>query len=262
MKLHFLGTGGGRFCMIRQLRRTGGFMVEHEGTWLDVDPAPGALVRALEDDHDPSVLDGIFVSHAHLDHCGDLEVMIEAMTDGCTTERGTLIANRTSLEGSDEIDPAVDTYHREGVETVVTAEEGESHDLDGVTLRFHETRHKGVQTTGFLMETDGPTLGYIPDTELFDGLAQTFNEADVLIINVLRPHDKDWKGHLNLADALEIIETVEPEKTYIQHFGMNFLQSFRDELDWLEDNGGDHDITLASDGTTYSLEEEGLEKFV
>lgn len=262
MKLHAIGTGGGRFCMIRQMRRTGGFIVEAEDTRLHVDPAPGALVYSLQDGHDPSNLDGVFVSHAHLDHCGDLAVIVEAMTDGCTTETGTLIANSTSLHGAEDIDPALDTYHREAVDSVVEVDEGDQYDLDGLHLTFHTTRHKDIETTGFLMEADGHTLGYIPDTELFDGLKEMYAPADILVLNVLRPHDREWKGHLNLADALEIVDVVDPDRAFIQHFGMNFLQSFRDELDWLNENRGGHDITLVSDGTTYSMDEEGIEQFV
>lgn len=263
MKLHFLGTGGGRFCMIRQLRQTGGFVVEADDLLLDVDPAPGALVRALDSNVQLEGLDGVFVSHAHLDHCGDLEVMVEAMTEGCTEERGALIANGTTLHGSGDIDPGIDTYHREAVADVVEAEEGGSHDLAGASLTFHETEHKDVQTTGFLLETDDRTLGYVPDTELFDGLAEKFADADVLVCNVLRPHDNDWQGHLNLEDAVKLVESVDPDRALFQHFGMNFLTSFRDQLDWLDENT-DREITLASDNATYTIGEEsgGLEKFV
>jgi hypothetical protein len=44
----FLGTGGGRFSMITQKRRTGGLRVISEKMNVHVDPGPGALIYSLQ----------------------------------------------------------------------------------------------------------------------------------------------------------------------------------------------------------------------
>ena len=65
-------------------------------TQIHVDPGPGALVRALS--HvppcNPRELDAIVLSHKHLDHSGDVNVVIEAMTSGGFRRRGAVLGTR------------------------------------------------------------------------------------------------------------------------------------------------------------------------
>ena len=90
----FLGSGGARFVVARQLRASGGMWMRFGETQIHVDPGPGALVRALT--HvppcNPRELDAIVLSHKHLDHSGDVNAMVEAMTSGGFRPRGTLLA--------------------------------------------------------------------------------------------------------------------------------------------------------------------------
>ena len=82
--IKFLGTAGARFVVMKQLRASGGVWLSVGETNLSIDPGPGALVRCLNSKPklEPSTLDGILLTHKHLDHSGDVNVMIEAMTDG------------------------------------------------------------------------------------------------------------------------------------------------------------------------------------
>ena len=47
ISLRFLGTGGARWVVAKQIRSSGGFWLQADGTNVHVDPGPGALVRAL-----------------------------------------------------------------------------------------------------------------------------------------------------------------------------------------------------------------------
>ena len=44
--LRFLGTGGARWVVAKQIRSSGGFWLQTDGANIHVDPGPGALVRA------------------------------------------------------------------------------------------------------------------------------------------------------------------------------------------------------------------------
>ena len=90
------GTAGARFVVMKQLRASGGVWLSVGKTNLYIDPGPGALVRCLNSKPklEPSTLDGILLTHKHLDHSGDINVMIEAMTDGGFKKRGVLFAPR------------------------------------------------------------------------------------------------------------------------------------------------------------------------
>src|SRR5579883_2357086 len=103
----FLGTGGARFVVARQFRASGGMWMRFGETQIHVDPGPGALVRALS--HvppcEPARLDAIVLSHKHLDHSGDVNVMIEAMSQGGWRPRGMVLAPRDAFEGEPVIFP-------------------------------------------------------------------------------------------------------------------------------------------------------------
>src|SRR5512137_668312 len=106
--IKFIGTAGARFVVMKQLRSSGGVWMSVGGTNLCIDPGPGALIRCLHSKPklDPSTLDGILLTHRHLDHSSDVNVMIEAMTEGGFKKRGTLFAPRDALEE----DPVVLKY--------------------------------------------------------------------------------------------------------------------------------------------------------
>lgn len=78
----FLGTGGARFMITSQLLATGGLWFNIEGTNFLVDPGPGCIVQATKRKLNPEKLSGIIVSHRHLDHAADVNIMVEAMTRG------------------------------------------------------------------------------------------------------------------------------------------------------------------------------------
>ncbi len=76
--LKFLGTGGARFVVSQQLRASGGIWLSFQGTQLLIDPGPGALVKCLSSQPklDPFKLDGIVLTHRHLDHVADVNILI------------------------------------------------------------------------------------------------------------------------------------------------------------------------------------------
>ena len=79
--LKFLGTAGARFVMIKQLRASGGIWITSEGVNVLIDPGPGSIVRcaASRPILDPEKLDGIILTHRHLDYVNDINVMIESI---------------------------------------------------------------------------------------------------------------------------------------------------------------------------------------
>lgn len=66
----FLGTGGARFVVAKQLRASGGIFLNFPGKKMILDPGPGALVRLVHSRPplDPTGLEAIFLTHKHIDH--------------------------------------------------------------------------------------------------------------------------------------------------------------------------------------------------
>src|SRR3977135_2915162 len=100
MKLTFMGTAGARFMVAKQLAASGGLYLEEGNTRISLDPGPGAIVQYAKRKVDLTKLDAIVLSHRHLDHSNDVNVMIEAMTEGAFRHRGRMFCRGTPLHGA------------------------------------------------------------------------------------------------------------------------------------------------------------------
>ncbi|MBC5811217.1 MAG: MBL fold metallo-hydrolase [Candidatus Eremiobacteraeota bacterium] len=231
ISVRFLGTGGARFVVARQIRASGGmwfrFGSEQGGavTQIHVDPGPGALVRALSSvpPCEPRELDAIALSHKHLDHSGDVNAMIEAMTQGGWRKRGALLAPRDAFEGEPVIFPYaarfVPTHH-------VLEERSGPYLINDVEVRTSVRHHHGVETYGFNFTHAGTTVSYLPCGRYFDGLIDDYRShaPDALIINVLRYRDSMDVDHITFDQARDVIAGVRPRVAVLTHFGTKMLE--------------------------------------
>ena len=81
----FLGTAGARFMVSRQLAASGGMWLSLHGTEILVDPGPGCIVQSTKRKLNSEKLSAIIISHRHLDHSADVNIMVEAMTMSAQT---------------------------------------------------------------------------------------------------------------------------------------------------------------------------------
>lgn len=272
MRIKFLGTGGGRFIMITQKRKTGGlvFYDKEENTEdlrLYVDPGPGGLVNAIKEGIKLRKLDGLIVSHAHLDHCNDAEAIIEAMTNGCKKERGILMANSTVLHGTntkkEEYTQVISNYHQNAVSHIMEMKEGEEVKVKGRTFNFLQTKHGDPNTMAFKIQSKR-SIGFITDTEMFDGIFDFFVDCEYLVVNVLRPIDKTWRGHLNIQDVAKILNSIRPEIAVLHHFGYKMIHnSLKKQKNILKERlKSETKVLFPHDFQEVCFEGKGLEKFV
>lgn len=66
-------------------------------------------------------------------------------------------------------------------------------------------------------------FAYTSDTEYFKGIGKYYESVRLLILCVMRPAGKPWKGHMTTDDAIRIIEESRPEKAVLTHLGMQML---------------------------------------
>ncbi|MDE2481440.1 MAG: MBL fold metallo-hydrolase [bacterium] len=253
----FLGSGGARFVVARQIRASGGMWLRLGQTQIHIDPGPGALVRALA--HvppcNPRELDAIVLSHKHLDHAGDATAMIEAMTSGGFRKRGVLLAPPDALAG----EPTVLPYVQRFVERVEHLAPSSGPYAIGDVSVFTSIRHvHAVETYGVHFRHDALRVSYLPCGRYVEGLAEDYraHEPDVLILNVLRYRDNMDVDHLTWDDARRIVEHVRPRVAIFQHFGTKMLEADPARLaQELEDELGLRAIA-AYDALTVDLETE------
>jgi len=214
-----MGTAGARFMVAKQLAASGGLYLEDEGTRLAMDPGPGAVVQYAKRKVDLARLDGILLSHRHLDHSGDVNVMIEAMTEGGFRPRGRLYCPGDALDE----DPVVLRYLRAFPNEVVRLEPETVYRLGQVTFTTTRQHIHGVETYGFRFgdaEDGRPArLGWVTDSKYYDGIAED-HLADVMLIHTVLQHSRAELPHLGLDDAERIVREARPRLAVITHFGM------------------------------------------
>jgi len=226
VELIFLGTGGGRFSIITQKRKTGGIRINVNGFHMHLDPGPGALVYSLQNKLSPQKLRVVLVSHAHPDHYNDAEVLIEGMSFGATKKKGTLIASRSVLSGNDVCGPAISNYHKRVPEKVFETKPGDSVNLEKLKVYATRAVHTDPDTIGFKFDFGKVgVVGYTSDTEYFEGVGREYEGVRLLILCVMRPYGHPWKGHMTTEDAIKIVSEVDPEVALITHFGMKMIMS-------------------------------------
>lgn len=221
--IKFLGTGGARFVASRQIRATGGLWLHYKETDLYIDPGPGAIVKlhASKEKFNPIDLDGIILTHKHIDHSNDVNVMIEAMTDGGFKKRGTLFCPEDALNG----DPIVLQYVRKYLGNIELLREGGHYTLKDVTFDTPVRHVHPVETYGMVFNMN-KKIAIISDTRFFDTLPEHYF-ADYLIINVLRSQSiekTDAVDHLAVDDVAKIVMRLKPEIAIMTHFGMSIIK--------------------------------------
>ena len=255
MKITFLGTGGGRFVVLNQLRATGGFIIESKNLNMHVDPGPGAIVRAKQFKKNLAKLNSIFVSHHHPDHYTDLEVVIEAMTLGAKKKRGILISNENVIKGFDDVPPVVSPFHLNVLEKIYILKPDEEISFLNVKLKTTKCVHGEENCMGFVLE-DEKKIGYTADGEYYEGQENYFKDCDCLIINCLRPRNSEPYGHMTADKAKILIERAKPKLAILQHLGMKMLFGVAErEAKWIEQETGIKTVA-AKDGQVFEIGEE------
>lgn len=231
--IRFLGTGGSRFTVMSQLRASGGLWFQWKDLSFSIDPGPGSLVR-MHQTHpplDPAKLDGILLSHKHLDHSSDLNVLVEAMTGGGFHKRGLVIAPSDAINGREKI---LYSYLRSKIFKLHTWEDGKRFqltlngalDVEGVSLVHH-----GVECFGMVFREQGQHLwGLISDTRLEKHWIERFSGCPILVINMTLSHKRANLDHLSPEDVKYIIRELNPPLTIITHFGRGVLKDGPDKI--------------------------------
>jgi phosphoribosyl 1,2-cyclic phosphodiesterase len=222
--LTFLGTGGGRFTTITQKRRTAGIRITNGETNVHLDPGPGALVYSLKAGLDPQKLDAVLVSHSHPDHYTDAEVLIEAMTKGTLQKQGTLAAANSVLNGNPTCEASISKYHQGMPHQTINATPGKIFQAGSLKVEAVKAQHTDPDAVGYRFFTANyGDFAYTSDTEYYEDIGKKYTDLRLLILCVMRPSGKPWKGHMTTDDAINILKAAKPEAAVFTHLGMQMI---------------------------------------
>jgi ribonuclease BN (tRNA processing enzyme) len=219
--LTFLGTAGARFMVSRQLAASGGMWLDWNGTQVLIDPGPGCIVQATKRKLNAEKLSGIIISHRHLDHAADANVMVEAMTNGGFRKRGQVFAPGDALGP----EPVIFSYLKSFVEGVTVLEAETTYQIGKLSFRTSVRHVHPVETYGMVFTAAGQTIGYVTDTRYFEGLAKSYAGSNLVIVNMVLTEPRAPVDHLSVPDVEKLLGEIKPKTAILSHFGMHVWQA-------------------------------------
>jgi ribonuclease BN (tRNA processing enzyme) len=216
----FLGTGGARMMVSNQTLASGGIWLKLNGTEVLLDPGPGSIVRVTDRKLKPEKLSAVIVSHRHIDHSSDVNIMIEAMTVGGSKPHGWFYSPADAVDN----EPVIYSYLRKRLDGLGILKEGGSYSINGLSFSTPLLHIHQVETYGITFQSRNHTISYITDTLYFDELLSTY-KSDLLIINVLLMQRIPGVLHLSIPDVKLILLGLKPKVAILTHFGPHLYES-------------------------------------
>lgn len=226
-RIIFLGTAGSSAVVSRQLRSSGGIIVQVGDLQLHLDPGPGALTKAKEYGVNLHHTTAVLVSHNHINHCNDLNAVIDAMTHGGLEHRGIVLASKSVLQHSDKHHPFLTKHHQNLVEKIIPVEKNHKVGVELIEIHALSAEHSDPTAVGFKLFCPKFTVAYTGDTQLTPKLMEELVGSDLLILNVPYPGEEGTGMSMNLDvnAAVQIISHVKPRMAILTHFGLQMLKS-------------------------------------
>ncbi|MGB9719330.1 MAG: MBL fold metallo-hydrolase [Candidatus Anstonellales archaeon] len=227
MEIFFVGVGGGRINLIRQVKGygTGGFAILGS-TRIYVDPGPGAIVKMNEFGISPTSIHAVIATHNHIDHVSDANVLIEGMSAYGNRKKGIIIGSKSVIYGDGNGDRGITKYHQNFVKEIHVAEWGKKENFEGFEIEYVKAVHDDESTFGFKLRMDGKTVGYTSDGNFYEGIGKNYSGCNVLIINTIKPTRDTYPKHFSaLVDGVEILKEAKPKLAILYHYGMKMIKA-------------------------------------
>ncbi len=213
-----LGTGGGRIVVFQGIRPSGGILIKYEDKIILIDPGPGALSGLVRNKIYPNKINAVWVTHKDLDHTGELNIIVEGMTEGGFKKRGTLYVPEEVLKENILL-----PYLKEYIREIKITKELNAYEVHGLKIKTSPRHnHRGTECYGFIIENF--SFGYLVDTKPDENILKFYKGLDILLVNCVLLEPKEGVYHISLKDIPFVYETTKPEKLVLTHFGMRLLK--------------------------------------
>ena len=223
-----------------------GFILKKGNNVIAVDPGVNFVLRLTESGFDLSTITHIFISHTHLDHSADANVLMDFMIRAKASVK--IIAPKSVYDEKvisdfhSGLKPKFPVNHS----AIIIDENSEIELLDGYKMTFVPLQHS-VECYGFKISGNNQNYTYLSDTSYtrelvtknnkiisitditdymenvksksnYNYIKEFLKDSDVLITNIdSYMYTKNSKTHLPLLDLLEIIKDNNIKKIIIAH---------------------------------------------
>lgn len=229
--IRFLGTAGTRFVMLSQRRASGGIWFSYGKCRGVIDPGPGSLVQMCKASPALSPLDvnTLILTHRHIDHSSDLNVLCEGMTLRSPAKKGQVLLTQDSIGDCDAV---LLDYFANKIERIHIHEDGKPAILsDDVTVESVWHKHHGVECFGLIFRgRDLPTWGVISDTRVLPHFPKRYEECKMLIVNVTLPYPWGKLDHISVPEVASLLQVLHPELLLLTHMGHLLLDEGPEEI--------------------------------
>ena len=228
MRVTILGTGTsggvpliGCSCHIctstdpRDKRLRTAAMVEVDGRVLVIDAGPDFRYQMLH--HHVMTMDALLITHGHRDHVGGLDdirpfnyLQGKVIDIYCDEWAESMIRGQYPYAfNNDNYDFALKVkFHRINLDPFLAA---------GIPVTPIEVMHYKLPVRAFRIKD----FTYITDAKtISDTEKEKIKGSKVLVVNALRANDHI--AHYTIAEALQLVEEVKPEMTYLTHLSHQF----------------------------------------
>lgn len=236
MQLTVLGCRAG---MPADGQASSGYLVSATGNQFLLDCGPG-VATAISTRPKPFTLDGVIITHLHIDHCYDLLPLGKALLAPLLRYPGAGPAHDT---GAARL-PLVPLYVPSGARPMLDAwgalmttptlplldrvfdgafdvreyEPGDSFTIGGTVVELVGLRH-AKPNCGIRVTSAGASLAYTGDTGVTDALVRLAAGADLLLSEAsLERTDRSEHGHLCAADAARAAAAAGAGELVLTHF--------------------------------------------
>lgn len=221
-RITFLGTAGGRRAVNNFMRFSCGFILNLEGTQFHVDPGPGSVFSAFKFGVNLKKTNVVLASHNHIDHCNDLNHIVDIMTDGGRENNSVVIASKSVIFGNKNENPYLMKFYRRSIKKYYCLEPGKEVKFNGIIIKGLKTKHFDKTGVGFKFFTKKLVLSYTGDTAMSKDLVDEYKNSDVLIVNNQSDISRGGKV-LSSRDTVEIVNKVRPSLVILTHFGSKLI---------------------------------------
>jgi ribonuclease BN (tRNA processing enzyme) len=247
MRVTFLGTGS---AMPTGKRAQSGTLIEADGNSLLIDCGSGVLGALARTDTGYEDIDMVLLTHHHLDHISDLDVLMKARWLAGATDLTIAGPSGTTQLIEDLL--AVHEYMQDRLDLRLIDLEEKTFTFAGFDIIRFETRHSMPCFAYRLTPTGGgPSVTLSGDSEPFEELIEFADGSDVLVHDCSFPDDVDISNHPTPSSLGDVLAAAEADigRVYLTHLYPHTEGRHEEMLDSIGDKY-DGDVRFAEDGHT------------